>query len=119
MLRYILLAALFLPSLSVAQSQFVGKWQTKTNAAGKSTITVDIVVDNSVVGGNLVFLDNHGEFKMSIVKAHASGDVLEFETKGDHGDAWSWRLTLKGTRKGLLHGSIGEMLIDERVKKTR
>jgi hypothetical protein len=45
------------------------------------------------------------------------GDTLEFETK-DGNDAFHWRLTLeKDAQTGRLQGSIGEMLIDEKVVK--
>jgi hypothetical protein len=115
--RRFLAALILFPTLSLAQTQFSGKWQARTNAAGESTITLNIVVDDSAISGQILFLDSHGEYRMPIINAHAHADILEFETKGDDADIWSWRLALKGTRKGLLHGSIGEMLIDERVKK--
>lgn len=121
MSRRIVLASIliFLPSLGMAQSQFAGKWQTRTSPAGKSAITLNIALCDGAVSGDVVLLDLHGESKMPIVRGHTSGDVLEFETEGEDGAAWFWRLTLRSKRKGSLHGSIGEMLIDERVTKTR
>jgi len=53
---------------------------------------------------------------MAISNSQKNGNALEFETK-DRDATFYWRLTLVGKRKGLLHGTMREMLIDERVKK--
>ncbi|MFZ1916243.1 MAG: hypothetical protein WAU58_01625 [Terriglobales bacterium] len=45
------------------------------------------------------------------------GSALVFETK-DKSDTVHWRLTPEKGSEGRLHGSIGEMLIDEKVVKS-
>jgi hypothetical protein len=43
--------------------------------------------------------------------------VIEFETH-DKNETFYWSLTVQKSRnRGLPHGSCGEMLIDERVRK--
>jgi hypothetical protein len=53
---------------------------------------------------------------MAISNSLESGNGLEFETMDRH-DTWYGGLTLTAKTKGLLHGSVREMLIDERVRK--
>lgn len=53
---------------------------------------------------------------MAISNPTEGGNALEFETK-DRNDTFYCRLTLNGKTKGLLHGSVKGMLIDERVRK--
>jgi hypothetical protein len=110
--RSFILALLLMPGAVFAQSPFAGKWQTR-----KSAITVNIAVTEGKVRGTVVFLGPHNDQReMAASNFHESGNALEFETKDEH-YTWSWRLTLHGRTKGLLHGSVHEMLIDERVKK--
>ena len=104
-----------------SQSQFAGSWHTKiSSVTGKHSITVNIIVNEGTFGGSVVLLNPDGsEIESEIFNTKLSGQILEFETKLRN-DVFDWRLTLqKGNKKGLLHGSIGEMVIDEQVVKQR
>ena len=101
-------------SIASAQSEFPGRWQTKTNAAGESSIAVIITVQDGRASGKVVLTDLHSRIEMPISKAQVNQMILEFETTEQHGQRWYWTLSLT---KGQLHGSVGEMLIDERVTK--
>lgn len=106
-------------SLSVAQQQFVGQWQTKVSpATGKHLFTLNIEVKEGKIGGSIVLVDpvDGREIKSGILNAELSGETLEFESKVGN-DTFNWRLTLKSHKKGLLHGSMREMVIDEPVVK--
>lgn len=114
MLRYSLFVALILlPTAVFAQSQFEGEWQTR-----KGSITLNIAVTKGKASGTVVILgpQKKGRLEMTITNPEDKKDALEFETKeGDY--TWYWRLTLTSKTNGLLHGSVHEMLIDERVRK--
>jgi hypothetical protein len=111
--RSFILALILLPGAVFAQSPFAGKWQTRKNA-----ITVDIAFTEGKVSGTVVFLDPHNDRReMAASNFHESGNALEFETKDEKEGTWYWRLTLASKTRGLLHGSVREMLIDEHVKK--
>jgi hypothetical protein len=111
---------------AVAQSQFVGKWQTTVSqVTGKSTITVDIVKNESQLIGKVTLVNpDRSEIEMPILNSVVKGQALEFETD-IQGTLFNWRLTLKGGGdEALLHGSDqrpskggqgGEMVIDEHV----
>jgi hypothetical protein len=105
-----------------AESQFAGKWQTKISpATGKHSITLNIVVNEGKIGGTVVLVNppDRSELESPILNPELSGTTLKFETNHKN-DKFSWQLTLKkDSREGLLHGSLGEMLIDERVVKQR
>ena len=108
-----------LSSFSVAQQQFVGKWQTKVSpATGKHLFTLNIEVKGGKIGGTIVLVDpvDGSEIPSGILNAELSGETLEFESKVRN-DTFNWRLTLKGHKRGLLHGSMREMVIDEPVLK--
>jgi hypothetical protein len=110
-----------LSSLAVAQAQFAGKWQTRiSSATGKHSITLNIVVNEDKVGGTLILINpDRSEIESGILNAELRGDTLEFGTKVTQ-DTFDWRLTLKkGNKKGSLHGSFREMVIDEDVVKQR
>ncbi len=78
---------------------------------------VNIVDSQGKLTGTVVFLRPLSyRLEMTISNPQKNGNDLEFETK-DRDAPFYWRLTLVGRRKGLLHGSMREMLIDERVKK--
>jgi hypothetical protein len=110
--RSLILALILLPCAVFAQSPFAGKWQTR-----KDAITVNIAVTEGKVSGTVVLVDHHkNRLEMTISGSENKGNALEFETK-DRGDTWFWRLTLTNKARGLLHGSVRHMLIDERVKK--
>jgi hypothetical protein len=110
--RSFILALILMPSAVLAQSPFAGKWQTRKNA-----ITVEIAFTEGKVTGAVVFLGpQRYRCEMAASNFHESGNTLEFETN-DKLDTWCWRLTLASKTKGLLHGSVREMLIDERVRK--
>jgi hypothetical protein len=112
--RSFILALILLPGAVFAQSPFAGRWQTRKNA-----ITVDIAFTEGEVSGTVVFLDPQKyRWEMAASNFHESGNALEFETN-DKLDTWRWRLTVASKTKGLLHGSVREMLIDERVRKQR
>jgi len=113
MLRHsFILALILLPGALFAQSSFAGNWQTR-----KDAITVKIAVTEGKLSGTVVFLGPYNyRWEMAASNFHESGNVLEFETK-DELYTWNWRLTLGGKTKGLLRGSVHEMLIDEHVKK--
>jgi len=104
-----------------AQSQFAGKWQTKISPArGKHSITLNIVVNEDKVDGKVVLVNpDRSESESPILNPELKRTTLKFETSLGN-DKFNWRLTVKkGSREGLLHGSVGEMLIDERVVKQR
>jgi hypothetical protein len=123
-----LVALICLPLVALAQSQFVGKWQTKTSrVTGKPTITVNIVESENKLSGTVVLVNpDRSEMEMPILSSELKGETLEFETSLQ-GTPFDWRLTLKkGSREALLHGSDrrpskggqgGEMVIDEPVLK--
>jgi hypothetical protein len=104
-----------------SQLQFAGSWHTRiSSATGKHSITVNIIVNEGTFGGSVVLVNPDGsEIESEIFNIKLSGQILEFETKLRN-DVFDWRLTLqKGNKKGLLHGSIGEMVVDEQVVKQR
>ncbi len=113
----ILLAATL--SLGMPQSTFVGKWQTRTSRiANKPAITVIIVELNQRLGGAVVLVNpDASEMKLPILNLKISENVMEFETR-DKNDIFYWSLTLqRNPERGMLHGSSGEMLVDEPVRK--
>jgi len=103
-----------------SQSQLAGKWQTRVRlGTNKSAITVKMVQQEQKFGGTVVLVNPNGsEIELPILNAKASGNVIEFETVLK-ADTFYWSLTAKktGSRRGLLHGSCREMLIDESVVK--
>ena len=104
-----------------SQSQFAGKWQTKSSpVTGQHAFIINIVVNEGKFGGTVVLGNPDGsEIEAEIINPELSENALEFQTK-IRNDTFDWRLTLKkGNREGLLHGSIREMVIDERVVKQR
>jgi len=115
-----LVALILLPTLGFGQSQFAGKWQTKTSTVtGKHSITVNIAVTDGKVGGTVVLVDPDGsEIEMRAVNPRLNEDALQFET-ALRDDTFYWRLRLRSKTKAFLHGSMHEMLIDERVTKRR
>jgi hypothetical protein len=114
--------------VALAQSQFAGKWQTKTSrVTGKPTITVNISESENKLSGTVVLVNpDRSEMEMPILSSELKGKTLEFETNLQ-GTPFDWRLTLKkGNASGLLHGSDrrpgkggqgGEMVIEEDVVK--
>ncbi len=114
--------------VALAQSQFVGKWQTKTSqVTGKPTITVNVVESENKLSGTIILVNpDRSEMTMPMLSPELKGETLEFETSLQ-GTPFDWRLTLKkGSREALLHGSDrrpskggqgGEMVIDEDVVK--
>ncbi len=109
-----------LSSLAIGQAQFAGKWQTKkSSTTWKHSITVNVAVNEDKVRGTVVLVNpDASEIESEILNVELHNDTLGFETK-DRDATFHWRLTLeKSVRKGQLHGSIGEMLIDEKVLKS-
>jgi len=113
-------ALLLLPTLAFGQSQFAGEWQTKVSTlTGKHSITANIAVTDGKVTGKVVLVDPDGsEIEMPVIGPRLNEAALEFETTLRN-DTFFWRLTLRSKTKALLHGSMREMLIDERVTKRR
>jgi hypothetical protein len=75
-------------------------------------------VTEGKVSGTLVLPEAlaRTKLKMAISNSLESGNGLQLETTDKH-DTWYWRLTLTAKTKGLRHGCVREMLIDERVRK--
>lgn len=97
----------------------MGKWVTPkaSKVTGRHSITVSISEDRGFFSGIVILVDPDGsEIKALILKPTAHGSDLEFETRNGN-DTIAWRFTLKGKKKAFLHGSIGEMLIDERTSE--
>lgn len=105
--------------MAIAQSQFAGKWQTKkSSATGKHSITVNIAVNDGKASGTVVLVNpDASEIESKMLNVQLRNDTLEFEMKVEN-DTFCWRLTLERARTGRLHGTIGEMLIDEKVVKS-
>ena len=105
---------------SLAQDQFVGRWQARISpASGKHSITVNIIAKGGEVGGTLVFVDgiDGSETESPITNPERRGRTLKFETNLKSA-LFTWDLTIQGNgRQGRLHGSYGHMVIDERVVK--
>src|SRR5580658_9033631 len=103
-----LLAAMICFSVvALAESEFAGKWQTKTSrVTGKPTVTVNIIETESKLSGTVVLVNpDRSEMEMPILRSELKGDALEFETSLQ-GTPFDWRLTLKkGGREAVLHGS--------------
>jgi hypothetical protein len=59
---------------------------------------------------------NSSEIELPILNLKVTENVIEFETHDKNGTFY-WRLTVQNPNRGLLHGSCGEMLIDERVRR--
>jgi hypothetical protein len=79
---------------------------------------VIIVELNQRLGGAVVLVNpDASEIKLPILNLKISENVMEFETR-DKNDIFNWSLTLRrDPERGLLHGSSGEMLVDEPVRK--
>ena len=111
-----------LSSLAIGQAQFAGKWQTKKSSlTGKHSITVNIALKEGKASGTVILVNppDGSEIQSEMLNVERSGNTLDFETK-DRNDTFHWRLTVEGDRRrGRLYGSIGEMLIDEKVLKNR
>lgn len=106
-------------ALGMPQSAFVGKWQTHTSrVTNKPAITVIIVELNQRLGGAVVLVNpDASEIKLPIANLNIKENVMEFETR-DKNDIFYWSLTLRrNPDRGLLHGSSGEMLVDEPLRK--
>jgi hypothetical protein len=70
------------------------------------------------LSGTVVLVNpDASEIELPILNVKIDGHVIEFETR-DKSDTFYWSLTLKKNRdRALLHGSFGEMLIDEPVRR--
>ena len=116
--------------VALAQSQFAGKWQTKTSpVTGKRTITVNIIeIENRLSGTVILVNPDRSQMEMPMLSPELNGKNLEFGTNLQ-GTPFDWRLTLKKSNvSGWLHGSDrrsgkggqgGEMVIAERVFKRK
>jgi len=94
----ILLSASMLTS-ATAQSQFAGKWQTRTSA-----IRINIVESEQEIRGTVVLVNpDRREIELPITKPKAKGTLLEFETVLNSNTSY-WSLTVnKDASRGLLH----------------
>ena len=115
-------ATLLVAALTFAKQDselFVGKWQTRISpVTRKHSITVNIIADGGRLSGTVVLVNpDSSEIEEPILNPKVSGTTLRFET--DAKGTFYWRLSLMKGSRGLLHGSIGEMLIDEPVIKHR
>ena len=107
------------PPLYAQGRSFAGKWQTKISpVTGKHSITVDLSENEGKLGGTVILVNPDGsEMSEPILNPELSGQTLRFQTKAQK-DMFDWSLTVKkGSAAALLHGSIREMVIDERVVK--
>jgi len=111
---------LTLPIFAAAQSEFSGKWQTITSpVTGKHSITVNIVVNEGKFIGTVILVSpDRSEIESPILNPQLTGKTLKFQTVVKK-DTFEWCLTLDKENSGALHGSVGEMVIDERVIKQR
>jgi hypothetical protein len=69
------------------------------------------------LGGSVVLVNpDASEIKLPMLNLKITENVMDFET---HGNGFCyWSLTLqRNNKRGLLHGSCGEMLVDEPVWK--
>src|SRR5258708_1328523 len=106
-------------SLFAQAHSFVGKWQTKiSRVTRKHSITLNVSEDAGKLGGSVVLVNPDGsEMAEAILNPELRGRTLKFETKAGK-DMFDWSLTLKeGGVEASLHGSVGELVIDERVVK--
>jgi hypothetical protein len=87
-----LVALICLPLITLAQSQFAGRWQTKTSrVTGKPTITMNIVESQNKLSGIVVLVNpDRSEMEMPILSSELKGTTLEFETKLQ-GTPFDWR----------------------------
>jgi len=111
----------FVASIASAKSQFAGKWVTPkaSKVTEQHSITVDIVETQGTLSGTVILVNpDRTEVRLPILNPAITGTSLEFETRNGS-DSIAWRLTLKGKNRAFLHGSIGEMLIDERMVKAK
>jgi hypothetical protein len=79
---------------------------------------VIIVELHQRLGGAVVLVNpDASEIKLPILNVKITENVMEFETRDESG-IFYWSLTLRRSpERGLLHGSCGEMLVDELVRK--
>ena len=106
-------------AVGMPQSTFVGKWETRiSRLTKKSAITVNIVEHDQRIGGTVVLVNpDASEIELRMLNIKVTDRAIEFETH-DENDTFYWSLTLQeNSKRGLLHGSSREMLIDERVRK--
>lgn len=99
--------------------KFVGTWQVqKSSLTGRSNLTVNIIATGDVLNGTVVFVNpDTTSFQVPISNTKIEGNVLSFETV-DHDTIMRWSLEVAAnSRRGVLKGSAGHMLIEEKVKK--
>jgi hypothetical protein len=104
-----------------AQSRLDGSWRTRASKlTGESSITVNVSATQDKCVGTVVLVNpDRSKIVLPLIGTSMKENRLEFQTD-DKGNIIHWRLTVcKNGRRGFLHGSIGEMLIDEKVTKHR
>ena len=123
-MRFPIIATILLTgtfAIAMPQSPFVGEWQSRVSrVTHKPAITVNIVEQEQRLGGTVVLVNPDGsEIQLGIANVRVTENVIEFETQ-DMNSTFYWSLSVqKNPNRGLLHGSCGEMLIDEPVRKHR
>ena len=102
-------------------SKFVGTWQTrKSSVTGSPNITVKIAEEENALSGSVILVNpDRTTMNLPIVNPSLSDEAFSFQTI-DGEDTMHWSLAVDKTqKKGVLKGSIHEMLIDAKVTKAR
>jgi VWFA-related protein len=103
-----------------SRAEFVGTWQTRISpATEKPSATLNISVIEGIAGGTMVLVNADGtEITSSILDPALNGATLAFKTTSENGTTFSWHLSLrKDGGEGILHGSAGEIVMEEPVFK--
>ena len=106
------------PDSGDSRSQFVGTWQTKiSRSTEKPSATLNISVIEGIAGGTIALINPDGtEITSPILDPALNGQTLAFKTTFENGTTFSWHLSLrKDGGEGILHGSAGEIVIEEPV----
>jgi VWFA-related protein len=101
-------------------SPFAGVWQSRVSPiAGKPSVTINISVSEGVAGGLVTLVNADGtEIRAPIVNAVIYGERLVFGSTFENGTTYSWRMSLKKNgEEATLHGSVGEVVVEEAVFK--
>jgi VWFA-related protein len=101
-------------------SEFAGVWRSKISpATGKHSVTLNLSVSGGIAGGTVTLVNPDGlEIRSAILSPVISGRTVTFQTTFENGTTYSWRMTLKKNGDAAaLHGSVGEMVVQEAVFK--
>ena len=117
----VVVQVVLLCTASFAQAQFAGRWHTPgvNKATGQHSIAVKISEDREGFSGMVVFANpDSSETTSPILNAKMADGKLEFESLLGN-DTFYWTLSLKAQNRAFLHGSMREMVIDERMVKSK